>query len=45
MFFFCYIWNGWGDSGYSMHIYKSVNISTRTVIKNSELLKFAPGHV
>ena len=33
------------DSEYSMDIYKSVKISTGTVMKNPEMLKFAPAHL
>ena len=33
------------DSKYSTHIYKSLNISTRTVMKNPEMLKFVTDHL
>ena len=33
------------DSEYSMNIYKSVKITTQTVMKNSEMLKLIPDHL
>ena len=33
------------DSEYITNIYKSLNISIRTVIRNPELLKFFPYHL
>ena len=33
------------DSECNMNIYKSSNISTGTVMRNPEILKFVPGHL
>ena len=33
------------DNEYSIGIYKSVKISTGTVMKNPEMLKFVPEHL
>ena len=33
------------DSEYNTNIYKSLNISIGTIMRNPEILKFVPGHL
>ena len=42
---FCFSLYKMVDNGYFMNIHKSVKISIEAVIKNAEILKFAPDHL
>ena len=45
LFFFIFAINKIVHSEYSTDIYKSVKISIKTVMRNSEMLKFVPYHL